>query len=68
MCAINPLLHSLSGSASCQEFFPRFAANGVFVKAIIDPQFHRSGNLKEVAGFKKQTELYPCKCRSKSTT
>ena len=28
-------------------------------KARINPQFNRAGNLKGVAGFKKQTELYP---------
>ena len=37
-------------------------------KARINPQFHRSGNLKGVAGFKILTELYPYKCRSKSPT
>ena len=33
-----------------------------------NPQFHRPGNLKVVAGFKILTELYPYKCRSKSPT
>ena len=28
----------------------------------------KAGNLKAVAGFKKETELYPYKCRSKSST
>ena len=37
-------------------------------KATINPQFHRPGNLKGVAGFKILTELYPYKCRSKSPT
>ena len=40
---------------------------GVF-KERINRQFHRPGNLKAVAGFKKQIELYPYKCRSKSST
>ena len=30
--------------------------------------FKRPGNLKGVACFKKQTELYPYKCRSESPT
>ena len=37
-------------------------------KARINPQFHRPGNLKEVAGFKLLTELDPYKCRSKCPT
>ena len=28
-------------------------------KARINPQFNRAGNLKGVAGFKKQTEVLP---------
>ena len=35
-------------------------------KARINPQFNRAGNPKGVAGFKKQTELYLYKHRSKS--
>ena len=31
-------------------------------------KFNRPGNLKGLTGFKKQTELYPYKCRSKSPT
>ena len=38
------------------------------LKERINPQFHRPGNLKGVAGFKILTELYPYKCRSKSPT
>ena len=38
------------------------------LKARINPQFHRPGNLKGVAGFKIITELYPYICRSKSPT
>ena len=38
------------------------------LKARINPQFHRPGNLTRVAGLKKQTELYLYKCRSKSPT
>ena len=30
-------------------------------KARMNPKFYRAGNLKGVAGFKKQTELYPYK-------
>ena len=37
-------------------------------KARINPQFNRAGNLKGVAGFKKQIELYPYKNWSKSPT
>ena len=37
-------------------------------KGIINPQFNHAGNLKRVAGFKKQTELHPYKYRSKSRT
>ena len=35
---------------------------------LIPTKFNRPGNLKGVTGFKKQTELYPYKCRSKSPT
>ena len=37
-------------------------------KPRINPQVHRPGNLKRVAGFNNQTELYPYKYRSKSPT
>ena len=37
-------------------------------KETINPQFNRPGNLKGVAGFKKQMKLYPYKTRSKSST
>ena len=36
------------------------------LKARINPQFHRLGNLTGVAGLKKQTELYLYKYRNKS--
>ena len=39
-----------------------------FSKARINPEFNRAGNIKGVPGFKKQTELYPYKYRSKSPT
>ena len=39
-----------------------------FFKARTNPQFNRAGNLIGVAGFKKQTKLYPYKNRSKSPT
>ena len=35
---------------------------------LILTKFNRPGNLKGLTGFKKQTELYPYKCRSKSPT
>ena len=38
------------------------------LKARINPQFHRPGNLKGVAGFNILTELYPYKCQAKSAT
>ena len=38
------------------------------IKARSYPQFNRAGNLKGVAGFKKQAELYPYKNWSKSPT
>jgi len=37
-------------------------------KARINPQFNRAGNLKGVAGFKKQIELDKYKNQSKSPT
>ena len=37
-------------------------------KARINLPFNRAGNLKGVAGFKKQTELYPFKNWRKSPT
>ena len=37
-------------------------------KARINPEFNSAGNLKGVAGFRKQTKLYPFKCQIKSTT
>ena len=45
--------------------FPLFQIACVF-KARINPLFNRRNNLKEVAGFKKQTGLYPYKNRSKT--
>ena len=47
--------------------FPLFQMACVF-KARINPQFTLAGNLKGVAGFKKETELYPYKNRRKSPT
>ena len=68
-CAINPLLHSLSGSASNPGLFLLwFLQMASFFKARINRQFHRPGNLKGVAGFKILNKLYPYKCRSKSPT
>ena len=36
------------------------------LKARANPQFNRTGDPKQVAGFKRQTELYPYKCERKS--
>ena len=50
-CAINPLLHFLSGSASNQgSSFCLFQIACVF-KARINAQFNGAGNLKGVADF-----------------
>ena len=38
------------------------------LKARINPKFNRAGNLKEVAGFKRENELYRYKNQSKSPT
>ena len=43
-----------------------FCQTAFVLEGRINPQFHRPGNLKGVAGFKILTELYPYKCRSKS--
>ena len=70
-CAISPLSHSFSGdplvSSRC---LPLVCVNWrVFLKQqLILTMFKRPGNLKGVNGFKKQTELYPYKCQSKSPT
>ena len=48
-------------------FFGLFKMASVF-KARINPQFNRADNHKGVAGFKRQTEFYPYKNRSKSPT
>ena len=37
-------------------------------KATYNLQFNRAGNVKGLAGFRKQTKLDPFKCRSKSPT
>ena len=65
---INVLLLLLSRCASSRSFSLCFVLNGVCFKARINPQFNRAGNLKGVAAFKKETELYPYKHRSKSPT
>ena len=67
---MNPFLHSLSGSASNRLRLLALACFNwpVCFKARINAQFNRACNLKVVAGFKKQTELYPYKHRSKSPT
>ena len=36
------------------------------IKTRINPPFSRAGNLKGVAAFEKETELYPYKNRSKT--
>ena len=57
-CAINPLIHTFSGGASVSwRLFPFFR---VFSKQqLILTLFKRPGNLKGLACFNKQTELYP---------
>ena len=70
-CAINPLIHIICGGASVSSWLlPLVCVKGrVFSKQqLILTKFNRPGNLKGVAGFKKQTELYPYKTRSKSPT
>ena len=70
-CAINPLIHTFRGGASVSSsLLPLVCVKWrVFSKQqLILTLFKRPGNLKGVAGFKKQTELYSYKCRSKSST
>ena len=70
-CAISPLIHTFSaGDSESSGFFPLVCVKWrVFSKQqLILTKFNRPGNLKGVTGFKKQTELYPYKCRSKSPT
>ena len=70
-CAINPLIHTFSGGASVSSRLFRWVCRKwrVFLKQqLILTMLRRPDNLKGVAGFKKQTELYPYKCRSKSPT
>ena len=45
-----------------------FGSCKMIFKKRINPQFNRAGNLKGVAGFKKQIKIYPYKTRSKSPT
>ena len=52
--------------ASSFRFF--FFKLRVFFKGTINPWFDCAGNLKGVAGVKKQTKLYPSKNCSKSPT
>ena len=56
----NPFLMQASSFGLCQM--------ACVFKARINPQVHRPGKLKGVAGFKILTELYPYKCPSKSPT
>ena len=70
-CAINPLFYSLSGGTSVlSRLLPLVCVKWrVFLKQqLILTKFNLPGNFKGVTGFKKQTELYPYKCRSKSPT
>ena len=70
-CAINPLSHTFSGGASVStRLLPLVCVKWrVFSKQqLILAKFNRPGYLKGVAGFKKQTKLYPYKCLSKSPT
>ena len=68
---MNPLIHTFSGNASVSsKLFPLvYAKWRVFSKQqLIVTKFNRPGNLKGVPGSKKQTELNPQKCLSKSST
>ena len=56
-CAINPLLHSLSGKASNPGLVFGLCQMACVFKAGINPQLHRPGNFKGVLGFKIVTEL-----------
>ena len=70
-CGIYPLIHSFSGCASVSSRLLSLVCVKcrVFSKEqLILTMFERPTNLKGVACFKKQTELYPCNCRSKSPT
>ena len=70
-CGINPRIHTFSGWASVSSrLLPLLCVKWlVFSKQqLIFIMFKRSGNLKGVAWFKKQTELYQYKCWSKSPT
>ena len=70
-CVINPLLRTFSGGASVSlRLLPLVCVKWrVFLnQQLILTKFNRPGNIKGVACFKKQTELYPYKCRSKSRT
>ena len=62
-CAINRIFHTFSGGASVSSrLLPLVCVKWrVFSKQqLILTTFKRPGNLKEVASFKKQTELNPC--------
>ena len=70
-CAITTPIHTFSGGALVSSRLrPLVCVKWrVFLKQqLILTKFNRPGNLKGVAGFKKQAELYPYKCRSKSPT
>ena len=70
-CTINPLIHTYSGGASVSsKLLPLVCVKWrVFSKQhLILTMSKRPCNLTGVAGFKKQTELYPYKCRSKTPT
>ena len=70
-CAINTLIHTFSGGALVSwRLRPLVCVKWrVFSKQqLILTKCNRPGNLKGVADFKKQAELYPYKCRSKSLT
>ena len=68
---MNPVFYSLSGGASVSSrLIPLVCVKWrVFSEQqLILTKFNRPGNFIGVTGFKKQTELYPYKCRSKSPT
>ena len=51
-----------------EAFFFGLCQMAFVFKARTNPPFNRAGNRKGVAGFKKQTDLYPYKNWSKSPT
>ena len=67
-CTINLLLHTFSGGALVSSTLLPFVCVKwrVFLRQQVQSSCNLPGNFKGVAGFKRQTELYPNKYRSKS--